>query len=132
MIEQTELVVSKWKYKPPVTSIEGEDSNKLTSQIEFEVMKKQAATKKGIACRFTIEFVFENEKILEYSAEDSYVIDLWEVIDKNELCVMIRNSFSKFKDNFDLRKLGTVLENKTLLSFNESVYDLDPVLELLK
>jgi len=130
MIEQTELVVSNWQYKPPVNSIE-DAGEKLTSHLTLDVMKKRAATKKGIACRFTIEFVFEKETILEYSAEDSYVIDLQDVINKQELCTMLRNSYSKFKEKFDLRKLGTVLHDKSLLPFDESKYDLGPVLALL-
>lgn len=131
MIEQTELIVSKWLYQPPVNSID-EDAEKLTSYITLDVMKKRATTKKGIACRFTVEFVFEKETILEYTAEDSYVIDLQDVIDKNELQTMIRNTYSKFKEKFDLRKLGTVLRNKSLLPFDETKYDLDPVLLLLQ
>jgi len=131
MIEQTELVVSKWLYHPPAGSIE-EEEKKLSSFITLEVMKKRAPTKKGIACRFTCEFIFGNKTILEYVAEDSYVIDLPDVIDKNELRTMIRNSYSKFKEKFDLRKLGTVLRNKSLLPFDETKYDLDPVLLLLQ
>jgi hypothetical protein len=130
MIEQTELVVSKWLYHPPVNFIEEAGEN-LTSYITLDVMKKRTATKKGIACRFTCEFVFEKETILEYVGEDSYVIDLQDVIDKNELKVMIRNSYSKFKEKFDLRKLGTILLNKTLMPFDETKYDLDPILVLL-
>jgi len=68
--------------------------------------------------------------ILEYVGEDSYVIDLQDVIDKNELYNIIKNSFSKFKDKFDLRKLGTVLQYKTLAAIDEKRYDLDPVLLL--
>ena len=131
MIEQTELIVSKWLYQPPVNLVE-EEGKKLTSTISLDVMKKRTASKKGIACRFTIEFVFDKELVLEYSGEDSYVIDLDDVIDKGELQTMIRNSYSKFKEKFDLRKLGTVLRDKTLLSFDESRYDLDPVLLLLQ
>lgn len=131
MIEQTELIVSKWLYQPPVNLVE-EEGKKLTSTISLDVMKKRTASKKGIACRFTIEFVFDKELVLEYSGEDSYVIDLDDVIDKGELQTMIRNSYSKFKEKFDLRKLGTVLQDKTLLSFDESRYDLDPVLLLLQ
>lgn len=131
MIEQTELVVTKWMYLPPANPIEEEDK-KLSSFITLEVMKKRAPTKKGIACRFTVEFIFENITVLEYAGEDSYVIDLPDVIDKNELRTMIRNSYSKFKEKFELRKLGTVLQNKTLLPFDETKYDLDPVLLLLQ
>lgn len=131
MIEQTELIVTKWQYHPPVNSI-GEQPEKLSSFISFDVMKKRAAAKKGIACRFTIRFVFENETILEYVGEDSYVIDLQDIIDKNELQRMIRNSYSKFKEKFEFKKLGTVLCDKSLLPFDETKYDLDPVLELLQ
>ena len=41
---------------------------------------------------------------------------------------MIKNSFSKFKDKFDLRKLSTVLQYKTIAAIDEKRYDLDPVL----
>lgn len=129
MIEQTDLVVSKWEYHPPVNAIE--DGEKLTSYVSLDVMKKRTATKKGIACRFTVEFIFEQETILEYMGEDSYVIDLDDVIDKNELQIMIRNSYTKFKEKFDFRKLGTVLQGKSLIPFDEKLYDLDPVLLLL-
>ncbi len=99
MIEQTDLVIDKWVYKPPVNSTgEGE---KLSSSISLEVMKKRAATKKGIACRFSCEFVFENETVLEYVAADSYVIDFADVIDMKELHTMLRNSYNKFKEKFD-------------------------------
>ena len=130
MIEQTDLIVTKWIYKPPSKPIEEAEEN-LASSISFDVMKKRAADKKGIACRFTCQFIFEKELILEYVGEDSYVIDLQDVIDKNELYNMIKNSFSKFKDKFDLRKLSTVLQYKTLAAIDEKKYDLDPVLLLL-
>ncbi|MBL0274331.1 MAG: hypothetical protein IPQ06_14985 [Chitinophagaceae bacterium] len=131
MIEQTELVVSKWLYRPPASSLE-DAGEQLTSYISLDVMKKRAATKKGIACRFTCEFVFEKETILEYVAEDSYVIDLPDIIDKNELQTMVRNSYTKFKEKFDFRKMGTVLQDKSLVPFDETRYDLDPVLLLLQ
>ena len=131
MIEQTELIVTKWQYHLPAKSIE-EAPEKLFSSISFDVMKKRAATKKGIACRFSIRFEFENETILEYVAEDSYVIDLPDIIDKYELQSMIRNSYSKFKEKFEFKKLGTVLRDKSLLPFDETKYDLDPILKLLQ
>ena len=131
MIEQTELIVSKWLYKPPVNSID-KNEEQLTSYVSLDVMKKRTATKKGIACRFSCEFIFEKELLLEYVAEDSYVIDWQDVIDKNELQTMIRNSYTKFKEKFDLRKLGTVLINIPLLPFDETKYDLEPVLLLLQ
>ena len=131
MIEQTELVITKWQYHPSETSIE-ENPEKLFSTISFEVMKKRAATKKGIACRFTVRFEFENKPLLEYVGKDSYVIDLEDIIDKNELQRMIRNSYSKFNEKFEFKKFGTVLRDKSLLPFDESKYDLDPVLALLQ
>jgi len=131
MIEQTELVITKWQYHPPATSIE-DGPEKLFSSVSFDVMKKSAATKKGIACRFTVRFEFENKTILEYVGEDSYVIDLQDIIDKPELQRMIRNSYSKFKEKFEFKKLGTVLRDKSLMAFDETKYDLDPVLVLLQ
>ena len=129
MIEQTDHIVTKWIYKLPSKPIKEAEEN-LASSISFDVMKKRAADKKGIACRFTWQFIFEKELILEYVGEDSYVIDLQDVIDKNELYNIIKNSFSKFKDKFDLRKLGTMLQYKTLAAIDEKRYDLDPVLLL--
>ena len=129
MIEQTELIVTKWQYHPPVNPIE-EEPEKLFSSISLDVMRKRVATKKGIACRFTIRFVSENDTILEYVGEDSYVIDLQDIIEKNELQMMIRNSYSKFKEKFEFKKLATVLKNKSLLPFDETKYDLEPVLLL--
>lgn len=130
MIEQTNLVISKWNYDPPPHPLE-DGAGELTSFITLDVQKKRTVTKKGIACRFTCEFVFEKKTLLEYVAADSYVIDLPDAIDRNELQTMIRNTYSKFKDKFDLRKLGTVLQDKTLTPFDETRYDLNPVLALL-
>jgi len=130
MIQQTELTVSKWYYQQPIKSIENA-GEKLTSYITFDVMQKNTPTKKGIACRFTCEFVFEKQTVLEYVGEDTYVIDLKDVIDRDELHNMIRNSYAKFKEKFDLRKLGTALHDKMLVSIDETKYDLDPVLVLL-
>ena len=130
MIEQTALVVTKWEYLPPLNVIE--DPEKLTSYITLDVMKKRTATKKGIACRFTCEYIFELQTVLEYMAEDSYVIDLADEVDREELQTMIKNTYSKFKEKFDFKKLGTVLQNTSLAPFNEKTYDLEPVLLLIK
>jgi len=130
MIEQTELVISKWDYQPPQNPVD-DPEEKLTSYITLDVMKLRAARKKGIACRFTCEFIFEKRTLLEYVAANTYVIDLPDVIDRNELQTMIQNTYTIFKEKFDLRKLGTVLQDKTLLPFDETRYDLDPVLALL-
>ena len=129
MIEQTELIITKWQYQPPLNDIE--DLKKLTSYITLDVMRKRTATKKGIACRFTCEYVFEQQTVLEYVAEHSYVIDLADEVHREELQTMIKNTYSKFKEKFDFKKLGTVLQNTSLISFNEKTYDLEPVLLLI-
>jgi hypothetical protein len=130
MIEQTEMVVTEWHYHPPLNS--GETGKKISSSVILDVMKKRASNKKGIACRFSCRFVFEKETLLEYAAEDSYVIDLADRIDKNELRNMIRNSYAKYKEKFDLRKLGTVLQNSSLSPLDEPGIDLDAILPLLE
>ena len=130
MIEQTELVVIEWHYHPPVNSIK--ELKKISDFTTLDVMKKRAATKKGIAFRLSCRFVIKNQTILEYVAENSYVIDLADIIDKFELLTMIRNSYSKFKEKFNLRKLGTVLQDKSLSALDETKIDLDAMLPLLK
>lgn len=131
MIEQTELIISTWHYLPPANITEP-DETKLSGLISLDVMKKRAPTKKGIACRFTCNFAYNNEPLLEYVAEDSYVIDLADVIDKNELHTMIRNTYTKFKEKFDFMKMSTILYNIPLQHFDETRHNLDPVLELLQ
>jgi hypothetical protein len=128
MIEQTELIVTEWHYYPPGNT---EINDKITSSISLDVMKKRNSIKKGIACRFSCRFMNENEIILNYVGEDSYVIDLADVIDKNELLRMIRNSYSKFKEKFDLRKLSTVLQDRSLNALDETKIELDAILLLL-
>ncbi len=128
MIEQTELIVTEWNYHPPANPDEAQEILNFTT---LDVMKKRASTKKGIACRFTAHFISGNENILVYVAEDSYVIDFEDVIDKNEILIMVRNSYSKFKDKFDLRKLGTILHDRVLSSLEETNIDLDKVIPLL-
>ncbi len=130
MIEQTELIVTEWHYHSPVNSTDARE--KISHFISLDVMKKRASTKKGIACRFSCHFTIENETILEYVAEDSYVIDLEDKIDKNELLIMIRNSYSKFKEKFDLRKFGTELQDRSLRTLDETKIDLDAILPLLE
>ena len=129
MIEQTELVVSTWTYNPPPNHLA--INEKITSTIEFDVMRKRVSTKKGIACRFSCSFVIGENTILTYIGEDSYVIDLEDKIDKAELMRMIENSYSKFSDKFELRKLSTVLHSSALKPLNTSLIDLDALLPLL-
>ena len=130
MIEQTELVVSKWLYNPPANAFTG--TEKITSTIEFDVMRKRVSTKKGIACRFTCNFTVDEDSILTYVGEDSYVIDLEDEIDRAELQRMIENSYSKFTDKFELKKLSTALVNHSLKPLNPSLIDLDALLPLLE
>ena len=129
MIEQTEMVVTNWHYHPPLSPIT--DSSSIKSFTDFDVMRKRVATKKGIACRFSCKFTVDDKFVLEYVGENSYVIDLEDVIDKNELLKMIRNAYSKFKEKFDFRNLGTVLADKSLSPLNESVIEIDTILEML-
>lgn len=129
MIEQTALIIIEWNYRPPVNFAEGE--KKITSHTSLDVMKKMATTKKGLACRFSCRFDMGNEILLDYIGEDSYVIDFEDNIEKGELLTMIRNSFSKFKEKFDIRKPGTVLYTTTLSPLDETRIDLDAILTLL-
>ena len=71
------------------------------------------------------------ESILIYIAEDSYVIDLEDIIDKSELTTMLRNSFNKFKERFDLQKLGTVLQNHSISPIDERKINFDVLLSIL-
>ncbi|MBK7434828.1 MAG: hypothetical protein IPI66_13665 [Chitinophagaceae bacterium] len=130
MIEQTELEVNKWDYNAPGNPIP-DDGTGLTSFVTLDVRKLRTATKKGIACRFTCEFAFEKKTLLEYVAMNTYVIDLDDPVDMAELHTMVRNTYTLFKEKFDFRKLGTVLQDKTLLPFDEKAYDLVPILGLL-
>ena len=129
MIEQTELVVTKWQYTPLPHFNDAVDE--LTNKVTFEVMKKTSSEKKGIACRFSCIFYFEAAIILDYVAENSYVIDFEEVIDKKELHTMIRNTYTLFNQKYDLRKLGTILQNKSLKMIDETSFELESVLRLL-
>jgi hypothetical protein len=130
MIEQTELIINEWNYTPPpgvpVTQ------EKLISEVELDVMKKRASTKKGIACRFSCRFLYGDQPVLVYVAEDSYVIDLEDVIDKNEILRMIRNTYSKFTEKFDFRKLGTLFNDRTLPPLDESKINVEALIPLLQ
>jgi hypothetical protein len=129
MIEQTELIVTEWHYYPPAGVI---DQKELIEELTtLDVQKKRAPTKKGIAFRFSCRFTFENKLILNYVGEDSYVIDFDEVIDEHELLTMLRNSFTKFKDKFDFRKLATVLQNRSLRPLDETNVNIKAILPLL-
>ena len=107
MIEQTEMIVTAWNFH--LSNI----SNNLP------------------ACRLSCRFVHEEEPVLDYVAEHSYVIDFDEVIDKTELLKMLRNSFAGFEEKFEFRKLGTILQNENLRPLDETVIDLDSIIPLL-
>jgi len=128
MIEQTDLVVDEWIYIPPPTL---DSIDKLTSDLTLEVMKKTAPSKKGLACRFTCRFANGKDQILLYIARDSYVIDLEDKIDATEIRRMIGNSYSKFKEKYEFRKLGTVLHNTPLHAFDVNILDTSEILTLL-
>ncbi len=130
MIEQTEMVVKEWIYIPPVDL--PDFGGNIVSKISLDVKKKTAPTKKGIACRFTCKSMNGEDTILLYVGEDSYVIDLSDEIDKSEVLKMIMNSYEKFKEKFELRKLGTALQDKSLIALDESQIDIDPLVPLLQ
>jgi hypothetical protein len=129
MIEQTEMVITNWHYHPPINPITEE--SKIKSVTSFDVMRKRASTKKGIACRFTCIFKIDGAFVLEYVGENSYVIDFEDVIDRAELLKMIRNAFTKFNEKFDFRKMGTVLADTSLSPLNESNIEIDTILPML-
>ncbi|MEO6404885.1 MAG: hypothetical protein ABIY51_15970 [Ferruginibacter sp.] len=129
MIEQTALVVSKWDYHAPA------DPNITESLILentiLDVMKKTAATKKGIACRFSTYFTLDKKDILEFVAENTYVIDFDEVIAEKDLFSMIRNTYKQVKETFDVRKLGTILQERSLNALDESKIDINAILPMV-
>ena len=129
MIEQTDLIVKEWIYIPPADPSASGD--KITSDITLEVMKKSASNKKGLACRFTCKFLSGKDTILLCVGEDSYVIDLADSVDRYEVIKMIRNSYSKFNEKFDLRKLGTILQDKRLPPLDEGSINIDAIVPLL-
>ena len=60
------------------------------------------------------------------------MIDPNDIIDQDELLRMVNNTYQKFTEAFEIRKLMTVLWDKALLPFNDKIHDWVPVLELLK
>ena len=130
MIEQTEFIVTEWHYHEPA-NVPGKEI-KISNTITLDVMKKRAGIKKGIACRFTCRFVSGADTILEYAGENSYVIDLEDKIDRKELMRMIDNAYSMFKEKFDLRKFGTVLQNRSLVPLDQAAVNYDAIFPLLE
>ncbi|MBL0134268.1 MAG: hypothetical protein IPP79_09775 [Chitinophagaceae bacterium] len=130
MIEQTEFIVSEWHYHEPDEPITNE--NDILCRSSLDVMRKRSSTKKGIAFRISSRFMYQKKMILDYAGENSYVIDFDEVIDKRELQKMIRNSFTQFSEKFELRRIGTVLEHRSVMPLDESLIDFDAILPLLE
>ncbi len=130
MIEQTEMVVTEWNYTPPAEPLDPEET--VSNFTTLDVMKKRASTKKGIACRYTCNFVYKKETILEYVGENTYVIDFEDKIDKNELLRMLRNAYTKFDEKFQLRKISTILNDAALTPLDESSINVDAILPLLE
>ena len=128
MIEQTPLVVVEWIYLDPG---ELRASDKVTNSTSLEIMKKRAADKKGIACRFTNHFKVNDKIYLNYIAEDSYVIDLKDIVDRKELVTMITNAHSKFEEEFNKRRFTTAFINYSLAPFDANLVNLDAILPLL-
>lgn len=129
MIEQTAFEITTWNYKGFSRPIE--ESESVPSKVELEVQKKRNSQKKGLAVRFTAQFTFEDELILEFSGEHSYVIDFEDVIDEHELIKMLRNSYQMFKEKFDFKKLTTILVNRSLQPLNESEINLAGIIPML-
>jgi hypothetical protein len=129
MIEQTEMIVTKWHFH--LSNISNEIEH-LTNNTTIDVMQKRNAIKKGIACRLNCRFMNGEEPVLDYTAEHSYVIDFDDKVDKPELLKMFRNSFLNFEEKFELRKLGTVLQNEKLRPLDETMIDLDAIIPLLQ
>jgi len=129
VIEQTEMVVTGWNYTPPAEPLDPKET--VSNFTTLDVMKKRASTKKGIACRYTCHFVYKKETILEYVGENSYVIDLADKVDKNELLRMLRNAYTKFDEKFQLRKISTILKDASLTPLDESSINVDAILPLL-
>lgn len=129
MIEQTALEITKWDYQE--ISVPGVGLEQIISLVSFDVQRKRNSLKKGIAVRFTCHFTFDNKIILECSGEHSYVVDFEDVINKNELIKMIRNSYELFKEKYDFKKLNTILHSQSLQPLNESNINLDAILVML-
>jgi hypothetical protein len=129
MIEQTPLVVAEWIYLDPGNITEGKDV--LANTTSFEVMKKRKGDKKGLVCRFSSLFTVNSKISLNFIAEDSYVIDMADMIDKKELVTMISNSYSKFEAEFDKRKFTTAFISYRLSPFYVDKVDFDAIIPLL-
>lgn len=124
------MVVTEWNYTPPAEPLDPEET--VSNFTTLDVMKKRASTKKGIACRYTCNFVYKKETILEYVGENTYVIDFEDKIDKNELLRMLRNAYTKFDEKFQLRKISTILNDAALTPLDESSINVDAILPLLE
>ena len=128
MIEQTDLVVDEWIYLPPAIV---ENAEAISSDVSLQVQRKSASTKKGLACRFTCVIQYQSTVILSFIAQDSYVIDLDDVVEADEVRRMIKNSYSKFKEKYNFKRLGTVLQDIELGEYNEQILDVEEIVGFL-
>ena len=129
MIEQTPLVVVEWIYLDP--GIIDKEKDVIANSTSFEVMKKLKGDKKGLACRFGTLVTVNGKIYLNFIAEDSYVIDMADIVDRKELITMITNSYSKFEAEFNKRKFTTAFISYTLSPFYAEKVDVDTILPLL-
>ena len=130
MIEQTPLAVVEWIYLDP--GVIDKENDRVANSTSFEVMKRRKGDKKGISCRFSSQVKVNDKIYLNYIAEDSYVIDLADNVDKNELVTMISNSYGKFEAEFNKRKFTTAFISYNLSPFNVHGVDLAAILPLLE
>jgi len=129
MIEQTPLSVTEWIYLDAGNIDEKKDI--VANNTTLAVMKKRKGDKKGIACQFTSLFTVNQKIYLNYIAEDSYVIDLADIVNRQELVTMITNSYSKFEAEFNKRKFTTAFISYTMRPFDVNNVDFDAILPLL-
>ena len=130
MIEQTPMVTVEWIYLDPGNIDKEKDV--VANTTSFEVMKKRKGDKKGVACRCSTLVTVNSKIYLDFIAEDSYVIDMYDSIDKKELITMVSNSYSKFEAEFNKRKFTTAFISYTLSPFYPEKVDLDTILPLLQ
>ena len=130
MVEQTPLVLVEWIYLDP--GIINNEKDVIANTTAFEVMKKLKGNKKGLACRFGTLITVNGKIYLNFIAEDSYVIDMADIIDRKELITMISNSYSKFEAEFNKRKFTTAFISYSLGPFYAEKVDLDTILPLLQ
>jgi len=130
MIEQTPLKVVEWIYLDP--GVIDKEKDPVANSTSFDVMKQRKGDKKGLSCRFSTQVKVNDKIYLNYIAEDSYVIDLADNVDRAELVTMVTNSYGKFEAEFNKRKFTTAFISYTLSPFNVNLVDFAAILPLLQ